>query len=1332
MTPSESIDFSLSKEDGFESLSLSRASLDDARDWLTDERTSITTERIVCGTPLLDTYMVTSDAMHGGMGSVWRVHHSGWDVDIAMKRPQPRFFAEAGPKRRKEFIEECERWIDLGLHPHIVSCYYVREVGGVPTVFSEWMDGGSLRDAMRSGRLYEGKDLEVQARILDIAIQAARGLAFAQGRGLLHQDMKPGNLLLTQMWDAKIADFGLAKAVTGLGEGSQAVRSTGYTPEYCPREQAEGATAEPWMDVFAWAITVLEMYRGNRPWKTGAEVAERLSTYLAGCRVTPHPLVRRLLARCLLTHRETFVSIERELLRIYDMVIGYEYPRDAPEPGADTAGSLNNRALSFLDLGKPEEAERLWNRAVLLDEEAEDARVNRILYQWRTGRFGDDVIMDSVRDLSSFADCEAVEAQFTLERGSTRRALGDFETVHADASLPGPFQICHAHVCDGIISLVLRVEHDDDRRLYLRRYDARTGERVDAWRGDDAIVSNSYMVDLNNDATRMLVHSHGLELWDTDRRCLVAAYPDGYDVRTYWGSSLYDEVDVGLFSMVEPYLSPPDKFRKKPFRTERTILNRWSDGRSETTLAEHSEAYLLENGLAMVMGNGLEFGVRRVSDLSLVHALPKPAYKEKYGTFRGQSGSCYCWIGDPSRKLTFYREQGERIVSAQLERPWMASRLRNHDHDLFASIDDDALYVREIATGRVLQTFFFVPPEEREPYYSPDAQPNLRADYQARCAVVYPCSDRERPLTSLSWQLITLPDLITDTVPMSYRVSVPMSSHEASKAAHEQEERWKRFCSAEHDDDIQVMLACYDEMRDAPALAGEDVSARMNEILMRHCDPVGIRGIRQLDKEERISTPWAARIRNEGLHGALACVTDDGAHLLYLTPAAPGEEWSKVKPTSFMIDSYDTTSQLISSREIGIEDQGSWVSEIKAVSRDGSAVVLSLAGGGTSEVWMDLKTGEYRSLDANYSYVREFHLSPDGRTVFSHMSRWMSGGQIIEDRIDTDEHIVHVLPWDLFGRVRDVERIQLSDDGTRLYVDASGPGETDDGTSAVCLGIFDLRSHAWHTFYRASRWMFIGATVSDDLAYALICRSGNSILVSTKDGSCLWELPESLMEWRGWSTFSLNHCYLMTSASNGYERAWAVYWEYAERSEPKSEPESAELGQEPAGQLQKPKTEEHREHSYDRTLTPSMRFVMFRAQIEAELTHCAEPSVEHVLSGCLRLSEVDLDVLLSIELSEPDATDALREADELRKYLIEEGIFPRMLRRAVHNVLRNDGPSEPGSVQECFEKAREQAERSRGTSAFEAQDVLNVILDQQPGGIPAVLDLYGECLLGDV
>ena len=92
---------------------------------------------------ILDTYKVTSDAISGGMGSVWRVHHNSWNTDLAMKRPQPRFFAEGGYAKKAQFVSECENWINLGLHPNIVSCYYVREIGGVPTIFSEWMNGGT-------------------------------------------------------------------------------------------------------------------------------------------------------------------------------------------------------------------------------------------------------------------------------------------------------------------------------------------------------------------------------------------------------------------------------------------------------------------------------------------------------------------------------------------------------------------------------------------------------------------------------------------------------------------------------------------------------------------------------------------------------------------------------------------------------------------------------------------------------------------------------------------------------------------------------------------------------------------------------------------------------------------------------------------------------------------------------------------------------------------------------------------------------------------------------------------------------------------------------------
>ncbi len=62
---------------------------------------TISNEQITKGTLVLETYRVESEAIKGGMGSVWKVHHKDWDTDLAMKRPQPKFFAEAG-KERKE------------------------------------------------------------------------------------------------------------------------------------------------------------------------------------------------------------------------------------------------------------------------------------------------------------------------------------------------------------------------------------------------------------------------------------------------------------------------------------------------------------------------------------------------------------------------------------------------------------------------------------------------------------------------------------------------------------------------------------------------------------------------------------------------------------------------------------------------------------------------------------------------------------------------------------------------------------------------------------------------------------------------------------------------------------------------------------------------------------------------------------------------------------------------------------------------------------------------------------------------------------------------------
>ena len=324
-----------------EDFSVSQAAIDEIK--LRKERgekpESLSNEEIKKNDPILDTYKVLDDAIHGGMGSVWRVHHESWNTDLAMKRPQPRFFAEGSEARKEEFIRECENWINLGLHPNIVSCYYVREIGGVPTIFSEWMDNGSLKDRIKDGSLYEGTEEEVQERILDIAIQTARGLQYSHENNLIHQDVKPGNILLTKDWDAKVADFGLAKAQSQLTENKKPV-STGYTIQYCPREQAEGAPAEKWMDVYAWALTVLEMYAGKRLWDTGAEAKELFDTYPAQCAHAIPDKLQTLLKVCLTDSANDFQSIGNALIDEYRNKFSIDYPRPASKAAADTADSL--------------------------------------------------------------------------------------------------------------------------------------------------------------------------------------------------------------------------------------------------------------------------------------------------------------------------------------------------------------------------------------------------------------------------------------------------------------------------------------------------------------------------------------------------------------------------------------------------------------------------------------------------------------------------------------------------------------------------------------------------------------------------------------------------------------------------------------------------------------------------------------------------------------------------------------------------------------------------------------------------------------------------------
>ena len=370
------------------------------------------------GDVLLDTYRIESDPIHGGMGSVWRVRHQGWNVDLAMKRPQAGAFQSQ--RQKESFVQECESWISLGLHPNIVSCYYVREIEGTPTIFSEWMENGSLENRIRDGSLYQGKEKEIKKRLLDIAIQFARGLHYAHEAGLIHQDVKPDNLLLTDDWEARVADFGLAQAraqltvldapdPSGGDPGmTRMAPSGGYTPAYCSMEQMDGKALTRRTDIYSWAVSVMEMYLGERPWTNGVVAGLNCEEYMAALRVSMHGLMQRLLSQCLAPDPEDrphdFHAVEMALREVYHLVAGEEYPRPASQAARDTAGSLNNRALSFLDLGRLEDALALWDRALSMDNSSFCCHFNRAAALWKANRITGEELLRTVESREEDSD----------------------------------------------------------------------------------------------------------------------------------------------------------------------------------------------------------------------------------------------------------------------------------------------------------------------------------------------------------------------------------------------------------------------------------------------------------------------------------------------------------------------------------------------------------------------------------------------------------------------------------------------------------------------------------------------------------------------------------------------------------------------------------------------------------------------------------------------------------------------------------------------------------------------------------------------------------------
>ncbi|MFH7340775.1 WD40 repeat domain-containing serine/threonine protein kinase [Streptomyces sp. KHY 26] len=368
------------------------------------------------GDVILDLYEVL-DVASGGMGQVHRVRHRGWQMDLAVKTPRPEMVPTTDAVRR--FEAEAGTWVGLGLHPHTVNCVYVRTIDGIPRVFAEWVAGGSLDEAIRTGSLYGGGRRAVLGRILDIAIQMAWGLEHAHDNGLVHQDVKPANVMLEPDGTAKITDFGLARVRTVAGEDAarrpsdrQATATyRGLTKEYCSPEQAaakagrRGTRMTVATDVWSWALSVLEMFVGERTWQYGQVAPEVLEAYLrdggAACAGLPEmpsgvaSVLRQCFAQDPTARPSGFDVLAATLRDLHVKALGTAHDRPTPRAAALRADSLSNQALSLLDLGTPEEAQSLWLKALRVDPHHLPTVYNFGLHEWRSGRrSGEELVSD--------------------------------------------------------------------------------------------------------------------------------------------------------------------------------------------------------------------------------------------------------------------------------------------------------------------------------------------------------------------------------------------------------------------------------------------------------------------------------------------------------------------------------------------------------------------------------------------------------------------------------------------------------------------------------------------------------------------------------------------------------------------------------------------------------------------------------------------------------------------------------------------------------------------------------------------------------------------------
>ncbi len=417
---------------------------------------TIRKETMSPGRVIAGKYRYVRSLGEGGMGQVYLVCDIESNQKLAMKC--------CLGDHEKRFEREVHSWLRLGRHPNVVAAIYFDWVDGVPSLFIEYIEGGTLSEVIQRSR-EEKKDIPTEI-VFDYAIQICRGMAHLHKNGIIHRDLKPSNILVAKEDNGpgilKITDMGLSKfkgweasETKNLGKTKNSektsttlpqIKESGIansathilpqnpelthtydmlgTPQYMSPQQYESSKeVEEETDIYSFGLIIYELLaQGKKPFDAGDDyrgwlyahtyevpkhiknhVTSRFSFFQRKSRNVLTDLIMQCLAKKSEERPSSFLEIENRLKDLYTQIFSRKYDMERQLfVSAMSPADVNNQAVSLLEMGGvyAEEGARKLEKLCQTSQDCMAAKLNRLLFQLKNQKITLQEFWHSAKSLS--------------------------------------------------------------------------------------------------------------------------------------------------------------------------------------------------------------------------------------------------------------------------------------------------------------------------------------------------------------------------------------------------------------------------------------------------------------------------------------------------------------------------------------------------------------------------------------------------------------------------------------------------------------------------------------------------------------------------------------------------------------------------------------------------------------------------------------------------------------------------------------------------------------------------------------------------------------------